>query len=70
MCFAGLKENGQLMLKRTNYANGFQGRGFTGKVRGVGSRVTDQLRHNSLVDGRVTGDALGIPVPCFWLHLV
>ena len=47
MCFAGLKENGQLMLKRTNYASGFQARGFTGKVRGVGSRVTDQLRHNS-----------------------
>ena len=43
------KENRQFILKRPKLPNGFQGRGFKGKVRGVGCRVPDQLVYNSLI---------------------
>ena len=40
---------GNFMLKRHELPEGFQGRGFKGKIRGVGFRVPDQLVCNSLI---------------------
>lgn len=42
------KEKGQLMLKRPNLSDWFQGRDFKGTVKGVTFRVTDKLMHNQL----------------------
>ena len=41
-CRAPSKENGQLVLKRPELPNGFQGRGFKGSVR----EGADQLMHS------------------------
>lgn len=42
------KEKGQLVLRRPDLSDWFQGRDFKGKVRGVAFGVTDQLTHNQL----------------------
>lgn len=42
------KERGQLMLRRPDLSDWFQGRDFKEKVRGVAFWVTDQLMYNQL----------------------
>ena len=42
-CRVPSKENKQLVLKRPELPNGFQGRVFKSNIRGVGCRVPDQL---------------------------
>ena len=52
---ANTSRTGGLCFKNPKLPEGFQQSNFKGQVREGGRRVCDQLVHNSLADGEVTG---------------